>query len=209
CLLQSWLPKTAWLWNFPAWSLSDEAFFYWSFPGAVRRLRSLRQSQIIVAMAAVWLLAQAPPIVAQVLGPEGVGVIPESAMSMVMRVVQMNPLLRLPDFVIGILLGRLYLLHMTRGQDKQLQLRRFGPLLSVGGLALSIAAVAVSPEYPFPLTWSRSLLAPLNALLIFGLALGGGILWKLLNTRALVLLGNASYALYLVHIPLIFWTLLA
>ena len=208
-LLQSWLPQTAWLWNFPAWSLSDEAFFYWAFPGTARRLRGLRQSQIIIAMAAVWLVAQAPPVIAQVLGPDGVAVIPESAMSTVMRGVQMNPLLRLPDFVIGILLGRFYLLYISREQQEQLPLRRLGPVFSIGGLALSIAAVAVSAEYPFPLTWSRSLLAPLNAMLIFGLALGGGFLWKLLNTRALVLLGNASYALYLLHIPVIFWTLLA
>ena len=31
-LLQAWWPKTALLWNFPAWTLSVEAFFYLSFP---------------------------------------------------------------------------------------------------------------------------------------------------------------------------------
>jgi len=108
--------------------------------------------------------------------------------------------------VIGILLGRLYLLHGDDPPANQFKLRQLGGTLSLVGLGLMVAAVAFSSEYPFPVTQSRSLVAPLNALLIFGLALGGGLLAKVLSSRLMVLLGNASYALYLLHIPLIFWT---
>ncbi len=206
CLVQSWLPQFAWFWNFPSWSLSDEAFFYWCFPWLLRRLRALTRSQLLVSMLIVWLAAQVPPVLARIMGPDGLGFVDRSAMPLWVKVVQMNPLLRLPDFVIGILLGRLYLLHGDDPPASQFRLRQLGGVLSLVGLGLPVAAAAFSPEYPFPLTHSRSLVAPFNALLIFGLALGGGLLAKVLASRSMVLLGNASYALYLLHVPLIFLT---
>jgi len=206
CLVQSWLPQTAWWWNFPSWSLSNEAFFYWCFPWLLRRLRALTRLQLLVSMLVVWVAAQVPPVLAQIMGPDGRGIVDQSAMPLLIKAVQMNPLLRLPDFVIGILLGRLYLLHGDDPPANQFKLRQLGGTLSLVGLGLMVAAVAFSSEYPFPVTQSRSLVAPLNALLIFGLALGGGLLAKVLSSRLMVLLGNASYALYLLHIPLIFWT---
>jgi peptidoglycan/LPS O-acetylase OafA/YrhL len=160
-------------------------------------------------MVAVWLIAQAPPIIAQIIGPEGAQLVDPPAMPRLIRVVQMNPLLRLPDFVFGILLGQLYLLQGTAARGSQSRMQRRGAVLSVAGLALLIVAVSVRPEYPFPLTLSRSLTAPLNGLLIFGLAMGGGPLWALLSSRFMVLLGNASYALYLLHVPVIYWTFIA
>jgi peptidoglycan/LPS O-acetylase OafA/YrhL len=206
CLVQSWLPETAWFWNFPSWSLSDEAFFYWCFPWSMRRLRSWTRGQLALGMVAIWLIAQAPPVIAQTLGPEGAQLVDTAAMPRLTRVVQMNPLLRLPDFVFGILLGQLYLLESAAGRSSQRRFQRWGAALAITGLGLLIVAVSVRPEYPFPLTLSRSLTAPLNGLLIFGLALGGGPLWVLLSSRFMVLLGNASYALYLLHIPVIYWT---
>lgn len=206
CLMQSWLPQTAWLWNFPSWSLSDEAFFYWSFPWLVQRIRRLTHIQLLLGVAIVWLVAQLPAAAAQALGPDGLGYIEPQAMSLVARTVQMNPLLRVPDFAIGILLGRLYLLRSGNRLADPVGAERLGQFLSIGGFVLLIAAVAVWGEYPFPVTLSRSLVAPFNAMLIYGLALGGGPLGNLLSTRGFVLLGNASYALYLLHVPVIFWT---
>ena len=206
CLVQSWLPQFAWFWNFPSWSLSDEAFFYWCFPWLLRRLRALTRSQLLVSMSIVWLAAQVPAVLARIMGPDGLGFVDRSAMPLLVKVVQMNPLLRLPDFVIGIFLGRLYLLRGDHPPTSQFRLRELGGALSIVGLSLPVAAAAFSPEYPFPLTYSRSLVAPFNALLIFGLALGGGLLAKVLASRTMVLLGNASYALYLLHVPVIYLT---
>jgi peptidoglycan/LPS O-acetylase OafA/YrhL len=46
------------------------------------------------------------------------------------------------------------------------------------------------------------LLLPAHAALIIGLGLGGGLVPRALGTRSMLLLGQSSYALYLVHGPL-------
>jgi len=54
---------------------------------------------------------------------------------------------------------------------------------------------------PYP--WMHSgLLLPAHAALIIGLGLGGGLVPRALGTRSMLLLGQSSYALYLVHGPL-------
>jgi peptidoglycan/LPS O-acetylase OafA/YrhL len=51
----------------------------------------------------------------------------------------------------------------------------------------------------------NGLLDPLFALLIYNLASGEGPLAALLSLPAMVVLGEASYALYILHIPLWDW----
>jgi peptidoglycan/LPS O-acetylase OafA/YrhL len=50
---------------------------------------------------------------------------------------------------------------------------------------------------------------PLFGVAIFALARGGGSLGRLLAARPLVALGEASYALYILQVPLMFWLALA
>jgi peptidoglycan/LPS O-acetylase OafA/YrhL len=48
-------------------------------------------------------------------------------------------------------------------------------------------------------------LRPLNALLLIGLALGGEWLAHVLAARVAVHLGQASYTMHILHIPLLWW----
>lgn len=48
-------------------------------------------------------------------------------------------------------------------------------------------------------------LRPLNGALLVGLALGGGAGARLLSARVPVFLGKASYAMYIMHVPLLWW----
>jgi peptidoglycan/LPS O-acetylase OafA/YrhL len=43
-LSQSWVPRFATFWNIPAWSMSDEAFFYALFPILLVRIQHLRSA---------------------------------------------------------------------------------------------------------------------------------------------------------------------
>lgn len=69
------------------------------------------------------------------------------------------------------------------------------------GLVLVLAAPV---EVPFPLL-HNGVLAPLFGLLVFGLAGGRGILHNIFAHRWFVRLGEASYALYVLHVPLWFY----
>jgi peptidoglycan/LPS O-acetylase OafA/YrhL len=48
-------------------------------------------------------------------------------------------------------------------------------------------------------------LRPLNALLLVGFALGGGPAARALSSRLAVYLGKSSYAMYILHVPILWW----
>ncbi len=69
CLLQAWVPGAALSWNYPGWSLSDEAFFYAVLPFAgvlTARIveRSLGRStfRLLGLAATLWLLCLTVPM---------------------------------------------------------------------------------------------------------------------------------------------------
>ena len=193
-MLQAWLPALAYQWNGLTWSLSTEAFFYLLFPVIAVPLARLRGRALAAAMATCWVLALAAPVLSQLLGLDRVwaGSVMQSA-----RWMTYNPLLRLPEFALGVLLARLFL--ATRGPSRR---RWVGPTLATLGATGLLAAFAITPFLPPPIV-SNGLLAPIDGALLIGLALGGpGLAW-LLSRRLLVLLGEASYAMYLLHGPLL------
>ena len=193
-LMQAWFPSTAQSWNGPGWSLSVETFFYCCFPlVGVALWRLSRPSSILVASLLLWAGSLVVPLLAVVVPLTG---------QFWVSLIAYNPLLHLPQFCIGIFIGRTYqLLH-----SKNSILLGRGYYLYVPGLFLEVIAI---PFYKslggnfFAL--HNGLLLPLHALIILGLSLGGGTLARFLSIRPVVFLGNASYALYILHIPVANW----
>lgn len=188
-MLQAWTPWTAWYWNFPAWSISVEAFFYLSFPFFAARLSKLKRTACLGVMGAAYLLAIAPPIALycfkHITGP------PQLDQHLQMAV-EFTPLFRLPEFIIGILLGRLYVLGYRL---KPAHSR----MISYGSAAAILLVLSFSSSIPHPILSSG--LAPLFGLLVFSLADGEGSLAKFLSLPVLILLGEASYGIYILQIP--------
>ncbi|RKG83288.1 acyltransferase family protein [Corallococcus terminator] len=198
-LTQAWVPPVACAWNCPGWSLSAEAFFYLLFPVLavpVARLgpKALRWFAVaLVAVAALlcglWLLGDT------LLAGD------PAHRDTWLRVGEYSPLLKLPQFLLGVVLGRAFVLRSPALPETR------GTGLSVGsfaaaGLALALLAV------PWPgASWAlRDLaLTPVFAWLLWTLAKGRGPLAAFLSRASVVRLGEASYALYILHIPLAFY----
>lgn len=198
-MVQSWSVRTVNFFNGPAWSLSCEAFFYLVFPFVFMRLRPATLKKGILAFAGGWLLALAVPLLSLKLYPEAawhegiygaVGSIP------VMRIRKL-PILVLPQFLAGISLGWIYL----RFRPSQ-KLASF--FASAGVITLAVTLM-LADHIPYILL-HNGLLIPIFGLLILGLA-ESNWLSRLLSNSVLVLLGEASYALYLIHRVFDAWTM--
>jgi peptidoglycan/LPS O-acetylase OafA/YrhL len=72
------------------------------------------------------------------------------------------------------------------------------------GGAVAAALIAFPQTLP-PSVDLNSALRPLNALLLIGLAIGGGVLASALSSRVVVYLGKSSYAMYILHVPILWW----
>ena len=200
-LLQAWWPKTALLWNFPAWTLSVETVFYLSFPFLTAWLVSRWHTKqaLLTAIFLFWALSQVAPILYLAMDPEKLGN-PSPAWSGLfsgsfdgfwMRLVRFNPLFHLPEFLIGMCLGKLFLIRPATG----------GGFIAPIALMSLCAALACSPLLPFPML-HNGLLAPIVCILIYALASGGGALGRLLSARPFQLAGEASYSVYILQVPI-------
>jgi peptidoglycan/LPS O-acetylase OafA/YrhL len=195
-------------WNGVAWSISCEMFFYALFPfllvALVRRLRSARS--IIATMVGVYFLevvlySCASGVLASLITPAHsfLGYQPRSPDQVIPETITVAlmvfPPLRLAEFVIGMCIGLLIL----RGQPLLRSALRANLLLGFSVIALVLLIQLPVPHW-FPVGAKTYLLfIPLLALTLVALASGLTIVTPLLESRPAILLGNASYALYLVH----------
>lgn len=107
-----------------------------------------------------------------------------------------KPLIHLSDFLMGIAAARIF--EFARG--------RAGTWIYLPAFAAS-AVLLARPQLLPPGIDLNSALRPLNATLLIGLALGGGTLARGLSTRVIVYLGKSSYAMYILHVPMLWWFL--
>jgi peptidoglycan/LPS O-acetylase OafA/YrhL len=192
-LLQSWVPGAALAWNAPAWSLSDEAFFYLLFPALLVWLAKKSKWTWLGIALACGVASLTCTGAYAIFRPDGVGFVNDDSYFTWLNVIKFFPLVRLPEFVLGACCGFIFLRNSID--------RKWATPLALTGLAYFAVVVAAAPYIPYPILHD-SALTPGFALIIFGLALRPA--WsRVLEFWPLVLLGDASYSFYLLHSNLI------
>jgi len=178
-LLQGWIGNPPVHWNTPAWSLSCEVFFYLLFPAVVILVRRGRTWSW--AMGAAGLLV---PMLLQAAG------MPDSY----------KPLVHLGDFLLGAACAGIF--EFLRSRFPGLEGR--GWWFYLPGFLLGLASIGW-PRLVEAFCPLNTALRLLNVFILLGLALGGGRLARLFSGQLALLLGHASYALYILHVPLLWW----
>jgi peptidoglycan/LPS O-acetylase OafA/YrhL len=185
-MVQSWSTpssNTGYLWVMQAWTLSVELFFYLCFPAillCVKRLDAATTAFVAAAAAALIVLFGISSI------PPGTQSIPFMSAA-----VLPIPVLRLAEFIYGVALCRLTML--SPNLSKTIGGHIFELLLT----AAIIATLCVATD-----VHGKALFTVLVGVFIVQLSGGYGFVTAALSAKPLVLLGGASYALYLLQGPL-------
>jgi peptidoglycan/LPS O-acetylase OafA/YrhL len=198
--IQGWDPNglRTFSFNQPAWSISVEFFLYACLPLLIPLIAWLRSARALLVSGAI--------VVALMVGlaawfaVTGKGSLPYDDPSSAHRWLYRTPLTRLGDFVLGIVAARLFVMVGHRSAAAAL-----GRILT----ALSLLAIAALMAWPalFFTAWSWDVAyAVPAAVLMFGLAAAPRTVpARLLSLPVIVLLGEASYAFYLIHFEAIEW----
>lgn len=197
-LVQAWLPLYGCGINCPGWSISAEAFFYLLFPVVGVYLAKLRTWPLLLITLLGWLVATAvntPLWLTYAAMDDG------ATKRLVGDFIAFNPLLNLSAFIVGVATGIAFL-RQSHTNNNTLSHRITA--WEIGTLLLAVVVIAYS-GIPHALL-RTGIASPLFAAIIYVLALGKGGIAKLLAHPLLLILGEASYAIYIFQVPLSYWT---
>ena len=191
-LLQNWFPSLALAINTPAWTLSCEAFFYLLFPWLIGQ-SWLRRTHPLTLVLLLWAVQLLPPVFADF------WIIPHhAAWAPFLRDLLFLPLLRLGEFLAGIVLGLAFLRRQT---DPACASTASYPWFVWISLALCFGFLSLNLRLPHETVRNGLMLGP-YCLLIWALATTPT---RLLASAPLQLGGEISYGVYLLQVPASHW----
>jgi len=183
-MLQSWVPPVSsigYSWIVQAWTLSVEAFFYCCFPVFLLLFRRKWQPSFLWLVAAVLFVLNVAL---------RVPLIHPLADSTWLTNHVILPVLSLPEFLLGMVLGALFLRKRDLNPSTATNdwITAAGILACCALIAAGVGDTLISLGAVGCFSWA-----------IYRLADGRGWLTDLLSSRAMLLLGGASYSVYLLQ----------
>ncbi len=200
-LLQSLSPITAMAWNYPAWSVSVEVLLYGLFPAICKYVRNISVRQCVWLLFGSWLTTLLPACLYVIVNPDHLagmdtryhGLFETQEYFGWLGFLLHHPLFHVAEFVSGVALSRIFE-SMRQRTPKRVQLL-FWP-----AACTLLTAAYVGGSLPYPLV-HNGLMMPAIAALILGCSAGRGVAVRLLGSRVFVVLGEASYAIYILQYP--------
>ena len=184
-VIQSWFPGHIGKLNTPGWSLSVEALFYLSFPFLFNNFYtkfSLRSVSILVFI--LWFATQI--LLNYIyLSPHYL-----PSPSKIHDFIFYFPLMHINEFMIGNVLGFVYLNSAKKQRNLDVP------------LTISVIAMLAVLLFITSVSFHDGLMAILFSPVILLLSLNSGIITKIFSNKYLVLLGEASYGMYILQSPI-------
>jgi peptidoglycan/LPS O-acetylase OafA/YrhL len=190
-VLQGWSPSVATFWNTVAWTLTSECVLYAAFPWLIRLPWPKKPAQLVLLLMGLWVIGLVPHSLYLYLNPDHiVGPVDRYSSSQLLRFLKYTPLPYVCTFLTGVTLGKLQL-ALTLTSRRRLVLCA----LSLAAAGLFFYTLVSRTPY---LLMHGGLLTPIFAALVLGLS-GPHAISALFSWRPLLLIGESSYCLYLLH----------
>lgn len=186
--LHAWLPGICLEINYPSWSISVEVFFYLLFPLILKFMKRMGNTKTTVFIVAFWLLSGLQHYLFS-------NYVYDPSSAAIGQFILYFPLWHLNTFLTGILCAKYILKKREATQPNLVQARIF---YTLGTLVFFLILSTNNGIKPYT---HNGLMAPVFFLIIAGLAIDRSILSKFLGNKIFVLLGNASFGIYLLQWP--------
>ncbi|MCP4503609.1 MAG: acyltransferase [Deltaproteobacteria bacterium] len=187
--------------------MSVEAFFYVLFPFIAPLLLRGSMKKALGIAGFFWVASVSLSFAYHVFDTDELGrAVTHRDHAFWWEALKYHPLVRLPEFIIGMVAGRLLLARRKTNESSPQKSSDSSSSKEFQTLALILVSFGVVLSGLPHVFLHNALFAHLFAALfvLLGSANPPRILHRL-EARPLLLLGKASYALYILHVPLLYW----
>lgn len=189
--VQAWIPAYAQSFNYPAWSITVEIFFYLIFPFLTIWSYRISTKKLISGSMIFWAISQLIYHIVWI-----------GWFDTQRQFVLYFPLIHLNSFVVGVVGGIWYVREGRLVAHNPVHNRFLFGLSIIFSLGYLILGMRYVPSLPHGLQPMAGILAPIMLLFIMTLSLDNTRLSKYLQLPWLVTLGESSYAIYILHVPI-------